>query len=207
VTLDAMGTRTGVARTLVERKTDDVRAVKGNPPWLAGDGPAFVTDAPALAFAEVAPITDRTVDRDQGRIEIRQVWASDAPEAVAYVDPDRRWAGPRGVAMVQAERRQGQAVRHETRYSRSRLAGDAPALGTAIRRHWAVESRLHWVLDVAFDEDRRRVRIGHAAENVAIPRRCALHLLCRDSTARIGIKAKRLQAGWDEACLARVLGV
>jgi predicted transposase YbfD/YdcC len=68
------------------------------------------------------------------------------------------------------------------------LSGDARTLGEAIRRHWAVENRLHWVLDMAFDEDHCRVRVGHAAESLSILRRYALNLPRREATAAFGSK-------------------
>ncbi len=205
VTVDAMGCQTEVARLVIERGADYVLAVKGNQPWLAEDVAEFFTEAQATAFADVVHTTDRTVDKDHGRLEIRRVWASDDPETLAYVDPQRRWAGLRSVVRVDAERRLGDAVSQETRYYIASLPGEAPALGAAIRRHWGIEKSLHWVLDVAFGEDQCRVRIGHAAHNFAILRRFALNLLRRESTARVGMKAKRLKAGWNDAYLAAVL--
>ena len=65
---------------------------------------------------------------------------------------------------------------------------------------------MHWVLDIAFREDESRVREGHSAQNFAILRHIALNLLRQDRTAKLGIKAKRLKAGWDETYLRRILG-
>jgi predicted transposase YbfD/YdcC len=208
VTLAAMGCQTEVARAIVSQEADYVLAVKGNQPWLAEDAEdvaEFFTEARALAFADVVHSTDRTVESGHGRLEIRQVWATDDPAALLSVDPDRRWAGLRRVALVEAERRVADAISRESRYFISSLPGDALVLGAAIRRHWAIENSLHWVLDVAFAEDQCRVRTGHAAQNFAILRRCALNLLRRESTARVGIKAKRLKAGWNDDYLAAVL--
>jgi predicted transposase YbfD/YdcC len=92
-----------------------------------------------------------------------------------------------------------------TRYYISSLDGQAARLLDATRRHWAVENDLHWTLDLAFREDECRVRVGHGAENLAILRHMALNLLKQEKTAKIGIKAKRLKAGWDEAYLLRLL--
>lgn len=75
----------------------------------------------------------------------------------------------------------------------------------ATRSHWQIESSLHWVLDVAFREDENRVGKDHGAQNVATLRHIALNLLKQEKTARIGIKNKRLKAGWSEAYLLRVL--
>jgi len=205
VTLDAIGCQTAVARAIRAQGADYVLAVKANQPWLAEDLAEFFAEARALAFADVAHSADRSVDSGHGRLEIRQVWATDDPEALLYVDPQRRWDDLRSLAMVEAERRVGDTVSRQTRYYISSLPGDARTLGAAIRRHWGVENELHWVLDVAFGEDRCRARKGFAARNFAALRRCALTLLRREPTARVGIKAKRLKAGWSDDYLAAVL--
>lgn len=75
----------------------------------------------------------------------------------------------------------------------------------AVRGHWSIENRLHWQLDVTFQEDQCRVRKGHADANFSILRRTALSLLKNESTQKTGIKNKRLTAGWDETYLEKVL--
>ncbi len=81
----------------------------------------------------------------------------------------------------------------------------ATEFADAVHRHWSIENSLHWLLDVAFREDESRVRVGHAVENLALVRRLVLHLLKQERTAKLGIKAKRLKAGWDDAYLLKVL--
>ena len=99
----------------------------------------------------------------------------------------------------------GEQVASETRYYISSLLAEARALLQAMRSHWGVENRLHWVLDMAFREDESRIRTGHAARNLSILRRLALNLLRRESTAKGGIAAKRKQAGWHNGYLLKVL--
>ena len=107
--------------------------------------------------------------------------------------------------MVQAERRLSKAITQETRYyllSFSRVS----TFVQAVRGHWGIENSVHWVLDVAFREDDSRVRLGHACENLAVPRHIALNLLRQEKSARIGIKAKRLKTAWSTDYFQRVLG-
>ena len=75
----------------------------------------------------------------------------------------------------------------------------------AVRAHWGVENNLHWQLDVSFGEDQCRLRKGHSDANFSILRRTALSLLKNETTAKVGIKNKRLNAGWDDNYLSKVL--
>ena len=94
----------------------------------------------------------------------------------------------------------------ETRYFISSLdATDPQRLGNIVRAHWSIENNLHWVLDQAFDEDDQRTRVGHSAANMAVMRHIALNLLKTEKTAKVGVKTKRLKAGWDNEYLLKVL--
>jgi predicted transposase YbfD/YdcC len=206
VTIDAMGCQTAIAAQIVGQGADYVLALKDNQPTLHQAVAALFAEGRADGFASVAADTARTVDKGHGRIELRQVWAVDDPEVIAYLNPTGAWAGLRSVAMIEAERRIGDQVERETRYYVSSLPGTAQRLGAAVRGHWGIENRLHWMLAIGFREDESRVRQGDAAQNLAVLRRLALNLLRRETTAKIGVQGKRLKAGWDHAYLLRVLG-
>ncbi len=74
-----------------------------------------------------------------------------------------------------------------------------------MRSHWGIENSVHWVLDIAFREDDSRVRAGHADHSLAVLRHIALNLLRQEPSSRVGVKAKRLKAGWSTDYLFKVL--
>jgi len=105
---------------------------------------------------------------------------------------------------VQRERRLPGKTEIDTAYYISSLPAEAEPLLAATRFHWAVENSLHWVLDVIFREDDTRVRVGHAAHNMAILRQLALNIIKKDSS-KGSIRTKRFKAGLDIAFLEKLL--
>ena len=206
VTIDAMGCQREVARTIINQGADYVLALKGNQGTLHQAVQELFAAAHTPALRELIADQQHTVEGGHGRLEWRRHWTITDPAALAYLNPTGAWAGLRSVGMVERARRMGEQDSHETWYYLCSLAGDARTFAAAVRAHWGIENGLHWVLDVAFAEDTCRVRTGHAAHNLALLRRFALNLLRQEPTARVGIKAKRLKAGWDEAYLLKVLG-
>ena len=107
--------------------------------------------------------------------------------------------------MILSERRIEEEIEAQDRYFISSLDSDARRMLRAVRSHWGIENSLHWVLDIAFDEDHQRVRKDNGPANFAVLRHIALNLLKQDKTVKVGIKAKRLKAGWDEPYLLKIL--
>jgi predicted transposase YbfD/YdcC len=205
VTVDAAGCQTAIAAQIASQDADYVLALKENQPTLHEAVAIAFQAGQANGFAAGTLDYRRTIEKHHGRIEVRAVWVVEDPDLVAYLDPQGHWPQLRSVAMVVAERRIGTETSRETRYYLSSLPGDAATVGAAVRGHWGIENRLHWVLDVAFREDESRVRQGHADQNLAVLRRLALNLLRQETTATMGTKAKRLKAGWDHAYLLKIL--
>jgi predicted transposase YbfD/YdcC len=208
VTIDAMGCQTAIASQIVEQGADYVLALKGNH--------ANLHDRARLAFLDVdaargttLPLADvvahTTVEKGHGRIEQRRCRAIGDPGYLAYIDPDHAWPNLRSVVCIESTRRIGDDVSTEIRHYLSSLPADAKRLSQAVRSHWGVENRLHWVLDLAFDEDSSRVRADHAPENLALIRHIALNLLRGDPTRRIGLKNSRFKAALSDAYLRSVL--
>jgi predicted transposase YbfD/YdcC len=202
VTIDAMGCQTAIARAIHAKGGDYVLSLKGNQTRLHDDIRTFFVDARDHAFRDLPHTTAETVDGDHGRIEVRRAWATDD---LAWLPQRRRWPGLRSVIAVEATRTVGEHTTRDTRYFISSLAPNAAHLARLVRSHWAIENGLHWVLDVAMHQDHTRIRTGHAPENLAILHHIALNLLKQDRTEQLGIKNKRLAAGWDHDYLLRVI--
>jgi predicted transposase YbfD/YdcC len=205
VTIDAMGCQTAIAQTIIDRGADYVLALKGNQPALEQAVQALFADAQACGFRGLAHDRQETVEQGHGRIDVRRCWTISEPAHIAYLNEHGRWAGLRSIGMVEAERTIAGVTSRETRSFISSLAGAARPFGRAVRAHWGIETSLHWVLDIAFREDDCRVRQGEAAQNFAMLRQVALNLLRQERTAKLGVKAKRLKAGWDTQYLLKVL--
>ena len=120
--------------------------------------------------------------------------------------PDRaRWPRLKAIGLAVTLCKRGERETCEARYYilSKRLSGRRFA--QAVRGHWGIENRLHWQLDVTFQEDQSRLRKGHADVNFSSLRRAALSLLKNERTRKIGVKNKRLAAGWNENYLEQVL--
>lgn len=126
-------------------------------------------------------------------------------EQVEFFIDAHKWVKFTNIGMVQAERRIKGKIGRETRYYISSLTSDAHRLAQDVRSYWQVENSLHWVLDLAFLEDNCRIRKDHAPENLALVRHIALNLLTQQTSIKVGIKNKRLRAGWNEDYLLKVL--
>lgn len=205
VTIDAIGTQTDIAETIVNREADYVLPVKANQGHLYDDVVATFTDAEQQHFHTVPHDYAQTVNGGHGRIETRECWTIDRPDYLEALRTASDWAGLRTLARVRATRRTATETTIQTRYYISSLPSHAAQILNATRAHWGIENELHWTLDIAFREDECRIRKGAGDQNFAVLRHIALNLLKQEKTAKIGVKAKRLKAGWDMTYLGRVL--
>jgi predicted transposase YbfD/YdcC len=179
VTLDAMGCQTRIAQAIRDEKADYVLQVKANQKQLHLDLQDWFAYADQVAFTGMKHEYAETINKGHGRIEIRRCWAVCDPFAFDYIRNYQGWADLQTIIRVQRERRLPAQYTQETSYYISSLRPDARHLLQAIRHHWSIENRCHWVLDVTFGEDKSRIRVGHAPQNMAILRHLALNILKR----------------------------
>jgi len=208
ITMDAMGCQRDLAAQIVAAEADYVLALKANQPETYA--------AVQTTFAAVTDGTQtvdqqdwqETLDKGHGRLERRTCRVIDDAATVAWLQASEAgaWTGLRTIVEVHATCQRGDRLHQETRYYLSSLDADASRLNQVIRRHWAIENELHWVLDVVFNEDQSRIRVGYAAENAGILRKLALSVL-KQTPGKQSLKGKRQRAGWDDPFLAEVLGL
>ena len=205
VTIDAIGTQTNIAKTIVEANADYVLSVKENQGHLYEDISVLFAVDQAQNFKYASFEYAKTTNKGHGRIDIRECWSTSHPEYLNLIRNGQNWIGLKSIAMVICTRIIDGKETRRVRFYISSLPSNADRLLYAVRRHWSIENELHWVLDVAMNEDHSRVRKDQSPENFAVLRHIALNLLKQEKTARGGIHAKQLQAGWKEDYLLKVL--
>lgn len=193
VTADALHCHAAMAQGILDRGAAYVLALKENQSALFAD---------AVALLEpVAHQIEDILDPSHGRAEERRASVVKAQALAKKHD----FPGIKAIGRVELRRRVGNTedppvARYfllSKRFSPKRLLAIS-------RKHWGIENELHWVLDVAFDEDRARNRKDHGPENIAILRKLALNLL-RSNPDKASIRRKIKRAGWDDTFLTTIL--
>jgi predicted transposase YbfD/YdcC len=203
VSIDAMGCNANIAQSILDAKADYLLAVKDNQPTLHADIKSYFDTAPANEVEKV-----ETIGKDHGRFEVRMHTVS---HTVDWYNAERSYPGaPRfpqltTIAMVESRIERGDKIETERRSYISSRALSAADFAEAVRGHWAIENNLHWTLDVTFNEDQSRLRIGHGAKNMAVVRHFALNLV-RQVADKRSIKRRRKCAAFDPEVLMEILG-
>jgi predicted transposase YbfD/YdcC len=203
VSIDAMGCNAAIAQTILDAKADYLLAVKDNQPTLHADIKSYFETAPSNEIERV-----ETVAKDHGRLELRSCSVS---HVVDWYKSERSYPGaPRfrqlvTIALLESQTERGDKLQTEQRCYISSRSLSASALADAVRGHWAIENNLHWSLDVTFNEDQSRLRVGHGANNMAVVRHFALNLV-RQVDDKRSLKRRRKRASWDPAYLLQILG-
>jgi predicted transposase YbfD/YdcC len=197
VTIDAMGCQNKIANKIQEKDADYLLAVKDNQPKLH--------DVIEIMFDRNHEDTCdyfEAKDLGHGRIASRRCWVRYDLENPVF----NKWKGVQSVVMIESERTINNETSLEHRYYiSSSCKRNAEYFLKSTQNHWAIENKLHWVLDVAFREDEARIRKGNGAANFSLLRHIAVNLIKHEKTAKVGVKIKRQMAGWDNSYLKKVL--
>jgi predicted transposase YbfD/YdcC len=205
VTIDAIGTQTAIAEAIQSRGADYVLAVKDNQPRLAESIQDFWHSFRAHPASHTRHSFAQTVEKDHGRLETRRCYVFDQLECL---DKPQQWPGLRCFVVLESERTTGDKTTREQRLYISSLTAGAQRISQAIRSHWSVENRLHWSMDVSFNDDQMRARTKAAAHNLAVLKHITLNLIRLDPVKRKGgIKARRLIAATSDLYRAQLLGL
>ncbi|HWE44380.1 MAG TPA: ISAs1 family transposase [Caulobacteraceae bacterium] len=189
VTIDAIGTQIEIAKTITDGGGDYLLSVKANWPLLLAEVESFFADPEGAPDCQLFD----TVDADHGRLEERRHVVS---HDVAWLASDRRFPDERRfprlttIAMVRTTTMRGGKIETERRYYIASAKLDAKTFASAVRAHWGVENRLHWVLDVVFHDDLARLRSGFGPQNMAIVKHMAMNLI-RHPKDRHSLKNRR----------------
>ncbi len=202
VTIDAMGCQKNIAKQIIDGGGDYLLALKGNQSTLSEQVEAVFAKADEAGYTGYDVDFYETMERSRDRLERRRHWTLSAANTEIEADP---WRGINIVAMVESQRTIKSETRVEYRYYIGSIENDAKRFAESARAHWGVENSLHWQLDMSFREDESRIRNAHSAENFVVMRHMALNLLKNDKSVKLGVKNKRLRAGWDENYLVKLL--
>jgi len=202
VTADALNCQKEIASQIIEQGGDYVLTLKSNQPSLHEDVRLFFEDGVEEGF-DVRHGFCEDEDWGHGRAENRKCWAVSVDQ-LEWFTHAKDWKGLASIACVESTRRLRDTESVEKRYFISSLR-NVKAIAKSIRHHWNVENKLHWVMDVDFDEDACRVRADHGPENFALLRQIAHNLLKQESSKSVSVRRKIKKAGWDNDFLIRIL--
>jgi predicted transposase YbfD/YdcC len=200
ITIDAMGTRKEIAEKIIDKNADYILAVKANQPQLL----EHIEDE--FRFSKQPEIYTKH-DLDHGRIETR---IGSVITDFKFIEQDNPWKKLTSIIKIDSIRElknSDKVTETSTRYYISSLYNNASEFQSKIRSHWAVENKLHWTLDVAFCEDASRKRAGNAAQNYSVLLKIALNLLKNENSKKLSVKSKRLEAGWNEDYLLKIINI
>jgi predicted transposase YbfD/YdcC len=200
VTIDAAGTMIHVAAAIIDKKGDYILALKKNNKLFYNEVKSFFDN-----FSDTTLIKDvaQSIDNQGLRTDTRKC---SIITDLKYFPDAQDWKKLKTLVKIESQRTMNDKTTTEERFYLSSLQYDAAPLMDAIRRHWSIENNLHWQLDVAFNEDKLRLKQKNAALCMAVLRRFALALISK-SDSKESVKAQRLAIGWNENELLKVLNI
>lgn len=171
ISIDAMGCQKDIAAKIISKKADYILAIKDNQPTLRLD--ALLMSKHCLADDDYMD-----VDAGHGRVEKRRTGIYREMDSLS-----RSWPGSSAVIRVDSLRYDKSLGESKATASRFYITSlhqvEAVPFSRWVRAHWGIANQLHWVLDVAFNEDSCQKRSGNSAENFSRMLRFARNILKR----------------------------
>ena len=198
ISIDAMGTQKEIASLIIAKQSDYILGLKGNQGILLEDT--------EHSFRDLKPMdTNIYTTKGHGRIETRK---AEVITDLRYLETLEDWDGLKSIIKITSKRFEVTTEKEslETRYYISSLILNAAQMNQYIRGHWQVENKLHWTLDVTFNEDINRTRTGHADANFSIIKQIALNILKLDNSKK-SLNIKRYNAALDDTSQEKILNI
>lgn len=182
VTADALLCQQAIAQKICEKKADYVLALKDNQPALVQDVRFYFDEQDKKTQPWNKDNHLETTEKGHGRVEVRRYYGIDTTDW--GMSPE--WTALNSIIRVKSSRYIKGLEEHETRYYISSLSlTQFHKAANATRQHWAVENNLHWQLDVSFNEDAWRAKVGNVAKNIALINKLALNLVKKRTPVKL----------------------
>jgi predicted transposase YbfD/YdcC len=195
VSIDAIANSPSIAEQIIKKGGDYILSLKKNQKLT------FEQVSDYMKTHESLFEMDENIDFGSGRIETRRCYVA---KNLVFMEDTLAWAGIKSVVMIHAKREIRNKEQSQYRFYLSSKDENAKYFNDRIREHWSIENQLHWHLDVSFDEDRCRTKMGNGAENHNTLRKIALQIL-QQKQDKHSIKEKRKKAGWNNQYLIEII--
>jgi predicted transposase YbfD/YdcC len=203
ITIDAMGCQREIAKKIIDKNGDYILALKGNQGNLHDEVVDFFEKTKHPEFAHYICQTDTQYEKDHGRIENRHCTTI---MNLDWLFETSKWKNLKTIVRIKCVViHDGKETTEERFYITSLDGQNAEQINHAIRKHWHIENKLHWILDVIFREDFCRLRAGNGAENMNIIRKIAINKMKADKSSKESMKVKKKRCGWEDNYAAKIL--
>ena len=203
VTIDAMGTQTEIAESIIDNGGDYILALKENQKTLYNDVKLYLDDIHQEKKLLESQNYYRTVEKGHGRFEIRECIIS---EEISWLHNKSAWKGLCGVGAIYCTiEKDGITSKQSHYFIYSCIGLNAEQMMKYKRNHWSIQNNLHWVLDMAFREDESRARKDNSAENFNVIRQIAFNILKSETSFKGGITDKQFKCLLDSSYLDKIV--
>lgn len=203
VTIDAMGTQTDIAETIIDNKADYILSLKENHKTLYNDVKLYLDDIYREKKLLESENYHKSVEKGHGRIEIRECVIS---EEISWLHNKSAWKGLCGIGAIYCTIEKNGIISKQSHYFIYSCKGlNAGQIMKYKRNHWSIENNLHWVLDMTFREDESRARKDNSAENFNVIRQIALNILKSETSFKGGITDKQFKCLLDSSYFDKIV--